>query len=118
MALVAVVASGTTTAEAAKKKGKKKPKVEKVTAPFDKEAAFAALSAVDVSGCRKDEGPFGEGHVVVTFAPSGAAKVAYADAEPFMGTPVGRCVEKSFKKTRVPAFAGEPVSVGKKFRLD
>ena len=50
LALVAVVASGTTTAEAAKKKGKKKPKVEKVTAPFDKEAAFAALSAVDVSG--------------------------------------------------------------------
>jgi hypothetical protein len=112
---MSLLALGSSDAEAKKPKKKKAPKVE---APFDKEAAFAALSAIDVSACRKDEGPTGEGHVVVTFAPSGNAKAVWADAAPYTGTPVGRCVEKAFKKTKVPAFAGDPVSVGKKFHID
>jgi hypothetical protein len=85
---------------------------------FDRGAAASALSAVDVQACKRAKGPTGEGHVVVTFGSSGAATTAAVDKAPYAGTPVGQCIAKKFKKAKVPAFQGQPVTVGKTFKID
>jgi hypothetical protein len=36
---------------------------------------------------------------------------------PFAGTPVGGCVAGVFKRARVPAFSGDPVTVSKSFSI-
>jgi hypothetical protein len=110
-------------AHAGKAKKKKKASASTTasseTAPeFDKSAAQSALAGVDVTACKKSDGPTGEGHVVVTFSPAGGASAAYADTAPFAGTQVGRCVEGQYKRARIPAFRGDAVNVGKKFRLE
>jgi hypothetical protein len=105
-----------TSADAAKAK-KKKPAAAAELPPFDKDAAGAALGSVEISHCKKPGGPSGDGHVVVTFSPSGSAAAAYADTAPYLGTPVGKCVESAYGKARIPAFKGDPVNVGKRFKL-
>jgi hypothetical protein len=85
---------------------------------FDRNAAASALSSVDVQACKRTKGPTGEGHVVVTFGKSGSATTATVDKPPYAGTRVGDCVAKRFKKATVPAFQGEPVTVGKTFKID
>lgn len=89
---------------------------------FDRDAAANVLSSVNVQVCKPKgkkakSAPVGEGHVIVTYAPSGVAQGATVDTPPFAGTKVGACIEKEYKKTRVPAFDGTPISVGKKFTL-
>jgi hypothetical protein len=85
---------------------------------FDRDAAVSALGSVDVQTCKRSKGPTGEGHVVVTFSAAGAAVTAVVDKAPYQGTPVGQCVAKKFKKAKVPAFQGQPISVGKTFKID
>lgn len=86
--------------------------------PFDKVAAGAALEQVDLGKCRVPTAPRGEGHVKLTFDPSGSVKEAVVDAGPFLATPaVAKCIGEQYKKVKVPAFQGEPVTVGKTFRL-
>jgi hypothetical protein len=34
------------------------------------------------------------------------------------GTPTAKCIAKEFKKTKVPAFKGDVVQVGKLFRFE
>lgn len=84
---------------------------------FDRGAALAALSAIDVSGCRDAGGPVGTGHVTITFAPSGHVDFASVDAAPFMGTNVGACIAAHFHAARVPAFRDGPMTLGKTFVL-
>ena len=85
---------------------------------FARAAAAQALQAVSIGQCKQKKGPKGSGHVVVRFRPSGTAEAAKTDTAPFAGTKVGSCIERAYKKARVPAFEGEAVTVGKKFVLE
>jgi predicted Zn finger-like uncharacterized protein len=83
--------------------------------PFDRAAAARALDSVALSACRS--GASGQGHVVVTLQPSGAASNADVDAPPYAGTEQGRCIARAYRNVKVPAFSGAPVTVGKRFTL-
>jgi hypothetical protein len=85
--------------------------------PFNRGEAAAALSAVGYVSCRKPDGPTGNGHVYVTFDPSGTVASAVVDQGAFMGTPVGGCIAGKFRGAHVPAFSGGPVKVGKTISL-
>ncbi|MEZ4262064.1 MAG: zinc-ribbon domain-containing protein [Polyangiaceae bacterium] len=88
------------------------------SAPFDRGAAAAALGGVNVSSCKKADGPTGSGHVTVTFAPNGSVASAAVDGGPFPGTAVGGCIAGRYRGARVPAFSGGPVRVGKSFTIN
>ncbi|MET0792305.1 MAG: hypothetical protein ABW061_12355 [Polyangiaceae bacterium] len=87
-------------------------------AAFDKNAAVAALGAAAASAgsCKKPDGPTGSGKVSVTFAPSGRATATSVAGE-LAGTEVGGCVARLFRSAKVPAFAGDPVTVSKSFTV-
>jgi predicted Zn finger-like uncharacterized protein len=105
-------------AAAAEPAAEEKP-AEAEKPPFDTGAAKAALegAATAASSCKKPDGPTGRGKVQVTFSPSGRATSANVLEGPFGGTPVGGCVAKAFRASRVPAFSGDPVSVSKSFTI-
>jgi hypothetical protein len=86
--------------------------------PFDRGAASAALSGVDVQSCKKAGGPVGAGKVNVTFAPSGSVESSVVEGAPYEGTAVGGCVAGKFRGARVPAFSGAPVSISKSFSIN
>ncbi len=108
-----------------KKPEEKKPEEKKPDpAPagggeFDTGAAKAALgvSASQASSCKKPDGPTGNGKVEVTFATSGRVTTANVIDGTFAGTPVGGCVSSVFRRARVPAFTGSPVTVKKSFTI-
>jgi hypothetical protein len=83
--------------------------------PFDRAAAAAALtaSASQASACRKEGDPSGVASVVVTFAPSGRVTSANISGPPFAGTPTGGCIAATLRKSQIPAFEGERVTVSK-----
>jgi hypothetical protein len=121
---VAVLAS---TADAAPKKPKKPaatetpasaPAKEEATSDFDKQAAVSAITEVNLQKCKATNAAKGEGHVMITFTPAGTAQTAHVDKGPWVGTPVAKCMAKEFKKAKVPAFKGDPVTVGKVFHFD
>jgi len=107
------------------KKEKETPKKEETAAApsggaaFSREAAAQALSvaASQTSICKKPDGPTGQGKVQITFAPSGRATTANIVSGPFGGTAVGGCVSGVFKRAKVPAFSGDPVTVAKSFTI-
>jgi predicted Zn finger-like uncharacterized protein len=88
--------------------------------PFSKAAAISALGAASGSagGCKKPGGPTGTGKVQVTFAPSGRVTSATVMGGPFAGTAVGGCVAGAFRRAKVPAFSGNPVTVSKSFAIN
>jgi hypothetical protein len=116
-------------AEAQKKKDDAKPAAKKEEEkpaaagaegpPFSRGAAIAALSAAagGAAGCRKPGGPTGSGKVLVTFAPSGRVTSANVQGGSFGGTAVGGCVASVFRRAKVPAFGGGPVTVSKSFTI-
>ncbi len=85
--------------------------------PFNRGEASAALAAVNIANCKKPDGPTGNGHVVVTFDPSGTVQSAVVDDGPFPGTPVGGCIAGRFRGAHVSPFSGSAVKVGKSFSL-
>jgi hypothetical protein len=87
----------------------------RTTRPFDRGVAASALAAVNVQSCARPDGPTGLGHVSVTFAPSGVVASAIVDGGAFPVTAVGSCISIRFRGTRVPAFDGGPVTVGRSF---
>ena len=99
------------------------PKAEEMPAqgssPFSVSAAQVALTqaAANAMSCSKPGGPTGSGKVQVTFATSGRVTTANVAGPPFAGTPVGGCVAGVFRKARIPAFAGNPVTVSKSFNI-
>jgi hypothetical protein len=123
---VAFIGSVDSAAAAPKKKPSAKPAPAPAPAPkdppasasFDKDAAVSAIGSVDLTKCRATNAEKGEGHVVITFAPAGTASNAVVDKGPWVGTPVAKCLASQFKKTKIPAFGGEPVTVGKTFKFD
>jgi hypothetical protein len=94
------------------------PPAESAGPVFDRGAASRELSQVSVLPCKQSKGPSGDGHIVVTFAPTGEVQDAVVDREPFKGTAVGRCIAGQFKRAHVPKFSGAPVTVGKTFHID
>jgi hypothetical protein len=86
---------------------------------FDKGAAVAALNSASggAVACKRPDGPTGTGRVTVTFAPSGRATNAVVSGGSFPGTSVGGCVASVFRRARVPAFTGDPVTVSKSFTI-
>ncbi len=85
---------------------------------FDKGAASNALKSVELVKCKIAGGPRGEGHVFVTFGTDGGTSDVQVDRGPFVKSPVERCITTQFRSAHVPAFKGEPVKVGKTFRID
>lgn len=83
--------------------------------PFSSSAALTALrdATALAGGCRKAGDPSGIARVVVTFAPSGRVTSAAVTGAPFAGTETGGCIASRFRTARVPAFAGEYVTVKK-----
>jgi predicted Zn finger-like uncharacterized protein len=88
--------------------------------PFSKASAISALgsAAGSAGGCKKPGGPTGTGKVQVTFAPSGRVTSATVMGPPFAGTAVGGCVAGAFRRAKVPAFSGNPVTVSKSFAIN
>lgn len=122
LSLLACITALVGSADAAPKKRPKKPAdapaTEEVVAEFDKRAAVTAIAEVSLQKCKSTSAATGEGHVTITFAPAGAVQTALVDKGPWLGTPVAKCMQKEFKKAKVPAFKGEPVTVGKTFHLE
>jgi hypothetical protein len=87
-------------------------------APFDKEAAVNALGGVDLTRCKVSGGPRGEGHVLITFAPTGVTSQVALDRGPFGKTPVERCIVGQYKGVKIPKFSGNAITVGKTFRIE
>ncbi len=88
--------------------------------PFSVSAAQVALTqaAANASSCAKSGGPTGTGKATVTFASSGRVTTANVSTPPFAGTSVGGCVAGVFRRARIPAFSGNPVTVSKSFRIN
>lgn len=123
MVLALCVVTIAFSAEAAPKKKKKRPKtptVEKteVTAEFDRQAAASAIVEANLDKCKTPNAARGEGHVTITFTPKGSAQNAVVDRGPWLGTPVAKCMQKEFKKVKVPPFKGDPITVGKLFNFE
>jgi hypothetical protein len=106
-------------AEEEKEKEKKAVETKVAAAGFDKNAAVSALTsaASAASACKRPDGPTGTGKVSVTFAPSGRATNAVISGGSFAGTSVGGCIASVFRRARVPAFSGDPVTVSKSFTI-
>lgn len=81
--------------------------------PFDKTAAAQGLgrAAAEASACRKDGDPSGVAKVSVTFSTSGRAVRATISGPPFAGTKTGGCIAAVLRRTRIPAFSGDRVTV-------
>jgi predicted Zn finger-like uncharacterized protein len=95
------------------------PKAAAVEAPsgggpqFDVGAAKAALgaAAAEAAGCKGDAG---SGRATVTFGPSGSVtSVSISGVSGFQSN----CASGAFKKARVPAFSGAPVTVARSFKI-
>ncbi|HWA74455.1 MAG TPA: hypothetical protein VG937_19050 [Polyangiaceae bacterium] len=86
---------------------------------FDAKAAGRALkqAAARASSCRRAGDPHGAAVVMVTFANSGYAASANVTGAPYAGTPTAACISSLLKNARVPAFAGEAVTVKKTLAL-
>jgi hypothetical protein len=119
-----VVLTSTGTEAAPKKKNKtartepsKSAKGDEA-ADFDKQAAVTAITEVSLQKCKVTNATTGDGHVMITFAPTGVAQNAKIDKGPWVGTPVAKCMAKEFRKAKVPAFKGDAVTVGKSFHFE
>ena len=84
---------------------------------FDRQSAASVLSQIDLTKCRAPNAPRGEGHVVVTFKPGGAATNAVVDRGPMVGSPAAKCIGAQFAKAKIAPFKGQPIQVGKLFRF-
>jgi hypothetical protein len=87
-------------------------------APLDRGALMGALGAVNLSSCKKPDGPTGPGHVKVTFQPNGTVSAVEVDQPPFSGTAVGGCIAQKYRGVKIPAFSGAAVTFGKSFTLN
>jgi predicted Zn finger-like uncharacterized protein len=110
----------TVTATGPKEPPKEEPAGASTAPPFSKASAISALTgaAGSAGGCKKPGGPTGTGKVQVTFAPSGRVTSATVMGAPFAGTAVGGCVAGAFRRAKVPAFSGNPVTVSKSFAIN
>ena len=95
------------------------PATAGASTPFDTAAAKEVLTATaaNAASCKEMGGPTGNGKVSITFAASGRP-TSVAVTGDLAGTTVGSCVARLFRAARVPAFAGDPVTVAKSFSIE
>jgi hypothetical protein len=112
---VATTATGNPAATAPTSPAVVEPRGSAGTEPFDVGAARSALdaTATQASGCRKEGDPSGVAVVTITFSQTGRVTTANISGPPFQATPTGGCIASTMRKTRVPSFAGEMVTVRK-----
>jgi hypothetical protein len=115
------VASGNKDKPGAKPEEDKVPVKDKPSdgvGSFNTSAAKSALASAanGANGCARPDGPVGTGQAVVTFAASGRVTTVNVGGA-FGGTRVGSCVASLFRRARVPAFSGSPVTVSKRFSV-
>jgi hypothetical protein len=119
LATLAIAALAANDASAAPKRPKSDPVASAPPgAEFDKQAAATAIAEVSLLKCRATNASRGEGHVTITFTPAGSATQATIDKGPWVGSPVAKCMVREFKKTKVPPFRGDAVTVGKSFHFE
>lgn len=95
------------------------PDVAKPTTGFDADAAAKALANADYQVCigPNAQQPSIEGHVVVTFEPSGRVASSVVDRPPFAGTALGMCIAQAYGTIHIPPFSGSPVRVATRFTV-
>lgn len=88
------------------------PAAAEPAAPFDAEAANAAISAAfaRAAACRTSTDPEGEAVATITYAPSGRVTSATVSGI-FAGTSVGGCIAATLRAARVAPFSGDYVVV-------
>jgi hypothetical protein len=93
------------------------PKAKGPGLPFNVGAAKDALgtASTKAAACGKS-GPGGAGKVQVTFGPNGKVSSASLTSGSFAGS-TQSCILRAFRAARVPAFAGNPITVAKSFKL-
>lgn len=91
-----------------------------VEAAFDAEATSTALNsaAQRASSCRKQNDPSGVAVVTITFAPSGRVTSANISGPPFAGTETGSCIASVLRGVKVPAYAGDFMTVRKTIQVE
>jgi hypothetical protein len=121
-AIIAIVPVFALDADAAPKRRKAEttsaPQTAGGASEFDKQAAATAITEVSLQKCRATNASRGEGHVTITFTPGGSAAQATIDKGPWIGSPVAKCMAREFRKTKVPPFRGDAVTVGKTFHFE
>ncbi len=112
--------TGTSTSPAPTSTGVIEQRGSAGTDPFDVAAARTALeaTAVQASSCRKDGDPSGLAVVTITFSQTGRVTTAQISGPPFQATPTGGCIASTMRRTRVPPFAGEMVTVRKTVTIE
>jgi hypothetical protein len=92
---------------------------QSAAAAFDRKAASEALDGVTLTTCKKPRKlQAGDGHVLITFDPSGAPSDVDLDRGPSPTSRFGKCVISQFSKVKVPPFDGPAVRVGKNFHFE
>jgi hypothetical protein len=119
--LASIAVLGTTAGAAPKAGKKKKPPPVETQPDFDRQAALDAILGITDGGlvkCKATNAAQGDGHVTIKFSPGGAVQSAVVDRGPWIGTPVAKCMQREFKKAKVPSFRGGVVTVGKSFHFE
>ena len=78
--------------------------------------ASTGLAGVRVRPCGQAGGPIGSGSAEVRFGADGTVSNAVV-GPPFAGTAVGACVERLYKKARIPSMPSAPPPVRVDFFL-
>ena len=88
------------------------------TEPFNREAAETVLGVASSasSSCKKHSDPSGKAIVRVVFGGDGRVKSAEV-GPPFARTPLGACIEGTFKTVKIPPFVGQDMTVPKPVSL-
>lgn len=116
VAVVSLLVIASPDAADAKGRVRAKKKPAAAAAPFDRDAAAKALESAPLERCAR--GTAGDGHVRVTFAPSGAATRVVVDEGAFVGTDAEKCIVSVYRRSKVPRFGGAEITVGKRFRIE
>jgi hypothetical protein len=87
---------------------------------FDLEVTARVVRAIatNLGSCKRQGGPTGEGHAVMTFANDGHVTEAWLDDITFTATDVGTCALQRLVRARTTPFSCGTVSVATHFKID
>ena len=91
--------------------------VSTATTKFDRGGARAAIDRVDLSMCKRGDGPVGHGEAHVTFHPAGVVSTVKIKRGPFNSTLVGGCIVRQLAAVQIAPFAGSYETVSREFAV-